>query len=435
MSDTADFARLSEVLVSRRAGIVTELSPQPRGPDEPAPPHLWNATLAHHSFHNTPVVTRLAAGKGRTTDEAKLSALGEAVERYCAVNWDAPRLRIGPASAGAITPPECVLYSDAQYAAGCLFQRYADENDVAWITGTELPSGSPVDLPAALAYMLSPPPRAGDNFTAITSNGLAAGKDTTQAVIGALNEVVERDAFMITWLNRLPVTIIAQPEQGCYAAGIIRHYARFGVTVRLLSLYTDQAATVVMAVAEDPSGASAFRMIGLGCDVDPVAAVDKSVFELCQLRPSMAARMRSPDFTTRLTSYAAVRTLDDHPLFHAIPAHAAEFDFLTDGADTVALDDLSRPTDTSPEATLEAIVTAAVKSGARVAYADLTTPDIAPLGLRVVRGFITGFQPIHFGFAQGRLGSDRLYRAPVKWGLRDAPLTEAELNPCPHPLA
>ena len=67
----------------------------------------------------------------------------------------------------------------------------------------------------------------------------------------------------------------------------------------------------------------------IGCDVDPAAAVDKAVFELCQLRPGMAIRMQSPDYETRLHNYAAVRTLDDHPLVHAIPAHAAEFDFLT----------------------------------------------------------------------------------------------------------
>ncbi len=240
---------------------------------------------------------------------------------------------------------------------------------------------------------------------------------------------------MISWLNRLPATKIATPQRGCYAAGIIRHYGRFGVSVRLLALHTDQPATVVMAVAEDPSGASAFRMIGLGCDVDPVAAVDKAVFELCQLRPGMAVRMRSPRYQTRLFSYVAVRGLDDHPLFHAIPAHAAEFDFLTDGAATVSLDDLSRPEDGTDEMKLKAIVAAAIKCGSRVAYADLTTPDIAPLGLKVVRGFITDFQPIHFGFGQGRLGGKRLYQAPVDWGLRKSPLDEAGLNQCPHPLA
>ena len=64
------------------------------------------------------------------------------------------------------------------------------------------------------AYLLSPPPRVEDNFTAITSSGLAAGADLTQAVLGALNEVIERDAFKITWLHRVTATLNRTPEKG-----------------------------------------------------------------------------------------------------------------------------------------------------------------------------------------------------------------------------
>jgi ribosomal protein S12 methylthiotransferase accessory factor len=88
-----------------------------------------------------------------------------------------------------------------------------------------------------------------------------------------------------------------------------------------------------------------------------------------------------------------------------------------------------------PEAVLSALVEGACAAGARVAYVDLTAPEIAPLGPRVVRCFVTGFQPIHFGHGEGRLGGRRLYEAPVRWGLHRHALAEPDLNPCPHPLA
>ena len=91
MSDEADVVRLTEALVSPRAGIVTSLVPQPRATDEPSPPHLWNATLAHFSFQQTPIGVRVTGGKGRTETEAKLSAQGEAIERYATYQWDAAR--------------------------------------------------------------------------------------------------------------------------------------------------------------------------------------------------------------------------------------------------------------------------------------------------------------------------------------------------------
>lgn len=435
MSNQADAARLIDALVSRRCGLVTDLTPQARGPDEPCPPHLWNGTLAHYNAQSSTLAMRLTGGKGRTEAEAQLAALGEAIERYCAFGWDHNRMRIGPASETAITPPDCVLYSDQQYAEGRPYQQWSPDVATTWIIGTELSSGAAVEIPASLVYLLGPPPRIEDHFTVASSNGLAAGKDLTHAILGGLNEVIERDAFMITWLNRLPATLIKNPEGGCTTAQIIRHYAKFGTTVRLLSLPTDQAPYVVMAIAENPSQKGVSRIVGLGCDIDPVAAVDKATFEMCQLRPGMAARMQASDYQTRLTRYDTVRGLDDHPLFHTLPAHAAEFDFLTQTKTECDLRDLPRPNCATAQAALDLTVAAAASTGARVAYVDITTPDIVPLGPRVVRVIATGLQPIHFGHGQGRFGGTRLFDAPVNWGLRDTPLTETGLNQCPHPLA
>ncbi|RJL16507.1 YcaO-like family protein [Paracoccus siganidrum] len=436
MSAQAEAARLTAALVSRRCGLLRELAPQGRGPEEPCPPHLWTATLAHYDFRPAPLSERLNAGKGRSEAEAQLSALGEAIERYSAYHWDPARIRVGPAAPGAITPADCVLHSDAQYAGGLPYPRWTPQTATSWITGVELPSGRPVELPAALVYLVSPTPAPADHVTAITSNGLAAGADLERAILGGLYELIERDALMITWLNRLPATLIQPPETGCMAAAIIRHYRRFGVQVRLLSLATDQAPLVVMAVADNPEPGHGARVIGMGCDLDPAGAIDKAVFELCQSRPSLASRLAKDDPAGRLKTHADVRELDDHPLFHALPRNLAEFDFLFAGERQARLEDLPRPDPAAtPADALARVVAAATASGARVAYAEITAPDIAPLGPRVVRCFATGLQPIHFGAGEGRFGGRRLFDAPVRWGLRDAPLAEAELNPCPHPLA
>jgi ribosomal protein S12 methylthiotransferase accessory factor len=73
--------------------------------------------------------------------------------------------------------------------------------------------------------------------------------------------------------------------------------------------------------------------------------------------------------------------------------------------------------------------------GSRVLYVDVTTPDIIPFGLRVVRTLATGLQPIHFGSGQERRGGRRLFEVPVAMGYATRPRLETELNPCPHPLA
>ncbi|WP_341367358.1 YcaO-like family protein [Yoonia sp. BS5-3] len=434
MSTSDDLNRLSEALISRRCGVVTSVTQQPRGPDEPCPPHIWNATLAHFGAQQFPLSMRFASGKGRSEEEAKLSALGEAIERYGAFQWDHQRVRSGPMHGPTITPDDCVLYSAPQYAMGAPYQKWEPGLEVSWITGIELPEETPVALPASMVY-LAGPQRAQDFFTPVSSNGLAAGPDLTGAVLGGCYEVIERDALMLTWLNRLPATQIETPAGGCNAAAIIRHYEKFGVTVRLLLLQSDQAPYVIMAIAEDASQGGIFRVVGLGCDCDPVVALDKAVFELVQLRSGMKTRMQDQTYPARLARYDGVRTLDDHALFHVMPEHAGEFGFLTQIKKTCDIHALANRSGDTSAATLKIVTEAAIKSGARVAYADITPADIRPLGPRVVRVFVTGLQPIDFGYGHVRLGGTRLFRAPVDWGIRPRPLTPQELNPCPHPLA
>jgi ribosomal protein S12 methylthiotransferase accessory factor len=70
----------------------------------------------------------------------------------------------------------------------------------------------------------------------------------------------------------------------------------------------------------------------------------------------------------------------------------------------------------------------------RVAYVDLTTPDVAPYGVHVVRTIATGLQPIHFGTGEERLGGRRIFETAARLGYANGIRTEADLNPCPHPL-
>ena len=72
-------------LVSPKVGLIRSLEPQPRGPLEPVPPYLAMAMLSHFDFRAAPMSERIGAGKGRTAEEADASAIGEAVERYCAL--------------------------------------------------------------------------------------------------------------------------------------------------------------------------------------------------------------------------------------------------------------------------------------------------------------------------------------------------------------
>ena len=426
-------------LVSERVGLVRTVAPQVRGMEEPAPPYLYTAMLSNFDFKLAPREERLAAGKGRTPEEAQAAAVGEAVERYCAYHWDPRRTflaRWEQVQVAALSPADCTLYSDEQYTRpDWRYHRWSPEEEVTWLHGVELPERRQIAVPASLVYLVYPVPREEDFSAPASSNGLAAGPSLEAAILSALYELIERDALLITWMNRLPAVEIEFSGSNGVSAAIARRYARFGVELRAFLMRTDLPASVVMAAALDSDPRRPATLIGMGCHLDPAVALEKAVFELCQARPSEARRYVDSPPGQRLQRYEDVRELEDHPAFLGLPERRKEFEFLWSGGEKARLDDLPNRARGPAEADLAVSVEALRELERRVAYVDLTAFDIAPSGYRVARALATELQPIHFGWGQERLGGTRLLEAPQRLGFASEPRTAADLNPCPHPLA
>ena len=433
-------AYILDDLVDPRVGIVRSCARVVQDWREPRRPVVYRATLANFDFRRVPPLERITSGKGFTERDSARSAIVEALERYCAQQRRPGAFTTRRASAldhPAILPEELVLYSDAQYRTpGFPFPRPTADAELTWVQATDVHSAEPVYAPASLVYMNYAGAGGRELFTRTNTSGLAGGRDLPSAVLSAIYELVERDAYMITWLTRLPAARIMFDETDGLAAEICRHYARFAIETLAFDVTTDLRIPVVMAVAVDHSGALPAAVVGLGCDLDPASALDRAVMEIVQVRTGLVPHFRQDPPPTPLTRYEDVRSLEDHAAFAANPANLHELAFLLDGDARVRLSDLSdRGSGGLVEERLTLCVERLAAAGSTVAFVDLTMPDLEPFPVRIVRALATGLQPIHFGFGQERLGGQRLFDVPRLLGKADRTLTEADLNPCPHPLA
>jgi ribosomal protein S12 methylthiotransferase accessory factor len=426
-------------LVSPKVGVIRSLSPVVRGADEPDPPVIYQAMLAHFDFRKAKSWERVAVGKGLHEAEAIRGAIGEAIEHYCASHFDIYTTRRAPWEAvapDALAPGECVLYSESQYTrSGFPYRRWNPEDQLRWLPITELPERRQVFVPATLVYLSLLEVQAQDLFCAPTSNGLAAGPNLEFAVLHSLCELIERDSFLITWMNRLPAPEVDFSNASGLACSIREHYAPFGVEIHVFNVSTDLPAYVMMGLAVDRTGKGPAALVGLGCHFNPQVAITKALLEVCQIRPGEIQRYRQDRPAERLKSYRDVHTLEDHSAFFHPLERLGEFSFLLENGRTERLEDLPDRSLGSVTADLETCVTALTASGSRVLYADVTTSDIVPYGLRVVRAIATGLQPMHFGFGEERLGGRRLYEVPKVMGHSPEIRGEGDFNPCPHPLA
>lgn len=425
-------------LVSSRVGIVRSLSLRVKSADEPALPFIYDAFLSHFDFRKGDKTERGSCGKGVSEEDAMLGALGEAVERYCASHAAMKRTRRAPMQqpgGEAISPLDFVLYSEAQYARSDFpFRPWQPDDNLLWAEMNELGSASGAWVPAAFVYLNSPSDQTQDFLCPMNSNGFAAGPDLTRALRSAALELLERDAFVVTWLNRLPVPEIDFAAVEGIIGDIRSAYERGGAEVRAFLLATDQPVSAVMALVVDRTGDGPAAMIGLGCEFDRRKALQKALFEVCQLH-ELLRRKHEEGAAKRLNSYADVTTMEEHAAYFFRQDHLFEFDFLLHHGRKVGIDGPSSLPPVTVDDDLKTLQTALAASGCRFLYRDLTTPDLEAYPIRVARVLITQLQPLHFGHGMQRLGGRRLYELPKKLGFGDTVFSEATLNPCPHPLA
>jgi ribosomal protein S12 methylthiotransferase accessory factor len=427
-------------LVSDRVGIIRTLSRMDRGAAEPTPPVFYQSTLNHFDFRKRRAEDRLGVGKGVTDAEAIGGAVGEALERYCGAQPDPAivrRFAWKDRPTEAITPDACVLYSERQYAKpGFPYARWREDVEMLWAPAADLVGAETVWAPTSLIY-LDYPGNTGDlYFCPPTSNGLGAGPSLEAAALSGLYELIERDSFVITWMNRLPPTEIIAPVSRAIETAFIGHYARFDIETRVFRLVTDLPVHVMMAALVDRSGRGPAALVGLGCHGDPAVAFRKAIFEAAQTRPGYVHRFGDRATWESLRDYADVRTLDDHSAFFSPVERLPELDFLFAGGAVREVDDLEDFTAPGGAAgELHRIAGAVAEAGCRPVAIDLTTADLTAYPIRVARVLAPGLQPIHFGHGEERLGGRRLFELPWRLGHRSSAVDQRDLNPCPHPLS
>ncbi len=437
--DHQEAIRKLSALVSPRVGIIQSLTPVQVGIEVPDSPLIYRATLAHFDFRAAKPIDRSASGKGETREEAMLGAIGEAVERYCACHAEQERLvwaSFAQLQGRALDPRSCVLFSDGQYASeGFPCPRFDENGILGWTPARALPSGQEVLVPASFVYLDYPYRGPVEYLAAQTSNGLAAGPGLDAAILRGLCEVIERDGFLIHWMNRLPAPRIDLSGLDGLPRSLARHFHRYGVEVHAFNVTSDIPVCVVMGLLIDRSGTGPASVVGLGCHLNPVEALRKALMETCQVYTGEVVKRKFEVNRGGTPTFQEVRELEDHTALFSDPGTLPELTFLLEGRRVQRIDDLPDRSSGDIATDLATCVGLLDRAGSQVLYADLTTADIIPFGLRVVRVLATELQPMHFGFGQERRGGRRLYEVPRSMGYSTAARRESDLNPCPHPLA
>jgi YcaO-like protein with predicted kinase domain len=236
----------------------------------------------------------VSQGKGADLVAAKVSALMESIEQHHAEH---DRLHLRWASHDELARREPVIDPDRLARLG---RRYDGRAKILWSAAKQLSDGATYWVPYELVHLnftLPLPP--GSGYFLGGSNGLASGNTYAEALVHAIDELIERDALTLLYRRsqaeqqRRRLDPASVTDELC--ASLLARYERGGVAVGIWDATSDLDVPTYLCDVIDRE-TNVFRPLGsargTGCHIDPAVALARALTEAAQSRLTRIAGSR-----------------------------------------------------------------------------------------------------------------------------------------------
>lgn len=327
-----------------------------------------------------------------------------------------------------LAPERYAGFSETQREKNVNLQ-ITEDSVFKWIRGYSHVQGAPVYIPARTVSRHPDAHTPGEPLIRRTiTTGLATYPEKTEALLRGAMEIVERDAYMITWLNQLTLPRVDTSDLASRSPelqSLMATCARFRITVHIVRMLTDAPAHAVMAVLEDETGHAPHLSIGLKTHRNLASAAHGAIMEGLRVRRGNRNRLLKPKQEPRPTTIG----------------HYDRLDYWLEGDNFKKLRFLiAGPLEKQPEAPWEndtpaehwqRTVTWCKEKSYECASVSLTPSkaNVTPWHIEMV--ILPELQPIHYNENLPHIGGTRLREVPTQFGYtaREPFLDE------PHPFA
>lgn len=428
-------------LISSPGGVISGTARLPTGSGA----HTWQIHAAdlgdlsglfdHVAYATDGTSTRSGmngAGGSPVGERASQLAAAEALERYASCAFDEDQFiwatahELGDDALPLGTLPRC---SERELAnPACPIESPDPTEPMRWVRGVRLHDGAEQWVPAVLVYLYIVPLTPGERIWMPITTGCAAHTDIREALVGALCEVIERDAISLTWLQRLTLPRLTFPD-GVPAAAqeFLAANRTQQVETHLFDATTDLGVPTVYCLEITPHADGLGQLVTCATDLEPEVALVKALREAVSTRIALAD---TPDLPEDTDEFIDVMHGAAHMGAHE---QRSAFDFLTGPGPTTAFEDMSSIASGDPGSELLDLVERLSAAGMTAWAVDLTTDEAWRAGFRVVRVVVPELQPLSFSPAAQFKGHPRLYDGPRQMGHTSH--DETALNPHPQPFA
>lgn len=425
-TELVDLFELAAKLIE--AKVIKSVSPAFSPSDEPSF-RQWQVVCGTPDNHS-------AGGMAIDEDRnALIPALAEAVERYLWMTvtdyFESPR---------TATPKEIVKFDEAvlpeSFVGWTKEQReqnprltLTEDSKFLWVKGYSYTKEKAIYVPA---QTVSGVHRHDEQriLTQITT-GLATGPTKEFALLNGALEILERDAFMITWLNQLTpkrIDIEKLAESDEELADLLKMCARYRLKPNSILMPTDAPAYAVCSVVEDLTEHGPHVSIGLKAHRSLISAIKGSCLEALRIRQTIRYRDHNTPLDPAKPGSDIVHL--ERAQYWGVPGSARKLDFLVAGA-VHDIEPQDWDNDTI-EQHWERIVRWGKENGYEIAGVDVgrSKHNVSPWQIHML--VMPQMQPMHQTERLIYLGGDRLITIPKQFGYTPRPKPYQDE---PHPFA
>lgn len=219
-------------------------------------------------------------GKGVTPAQAKASAVMEAIERYSAEQRDSDEVVYGTFAQAqdvglTMDPKDLIL--PLRTLDIC------DISEIAWVEGFEMFRGSNIWVPACAVFHPYFPDTDLQLFRYHT-NGIASGNTMEEAILHALLELIERDAWSLIEEREIAFADVMVDEDSV-PGRLLKKFEEQGIKIHLKDLTHDLGIPTIGAAADDTvTKDPELLTIGVGTHLNPEIACIRAITEVAQSR-------------------------------------------------------------------------------------------------------------------------------------------------------
>lgn len=358
-------------------------------------------------------------------DTSKIKALGECIERYCLAKFrkkDFNKSDFSSIKDKATNPINFINYIEIN-KKNSLKESSIEKKQLFWTDCHDIINNKKMKIPAQLIYV---PYKENELLLrAPISNGAACASSKDEAIYKGICELIERDSFMIYYLNKIvPEKINLDSIDHPKIKKIIEKFDRYFLEVNLFNITTDLGVPTILCILVDNSGVGPAISLGTKTDWDVMKCIEGALLEAQHTRLWIRDAMISGK---SIDSIDKIKSIQDRGLFWAKKSKIKNLSFFLKSKKNISVSKMIL--NIRPQDKLKKVINVIKQKKYSLYIKDLSDKKIKDKGFFVFKSIIPELHPLFLFENVKYIFGNRLKNVPRLLGHKIK-----KLNSEPHPF-